>query len=124
MTEMRKKQINKFHSDRMIYNESSSLINDITKLIDEARNHVAREYNSTQALLCWLIGNRINKEILKTDRAEYGETIVASLAENLTSTYGKGYSRPNLFRMIKFAKLFPDSVETIVVVSFYHCLLH
>ena len=84
------------------------MINDIAKLIDEARNHVAHEYNSTQALLCWLIGKRIDNEFLKTERGEYGEAIITSLAKQLTLTYGKGYSRPNLFRMVKFAKIFPD----------------
>lgn len=91
-----------------ISNVPNTLINDIAKLIDDARNHVAREYNSTQALLCWLIGKRVDEEILKEQRAEYGEAIISSLAEQLTLTYGKGYSRPNLFRMIKFAKQFPD----------------
>ena len=85
-----------------------SLINDISILIDEARTHVAREYNSTQALLCWLIGKRVDEEILKSERAEYGEAIVITLSRHLSFTYGKGYSRPNLFRMIKFAKQFPS----------------
>lgn len=89
-------------------NDTTSLIKDITRLIDEAKTHVAKEYNSTQALLCWLIGKRIDAEVLKTERAEYGEAIVTSLAEHLSLTYGRGYSRPNLFRMIKFAKSFPD----------------
>jgi predicted nuclease of restriction endonuclease-like (RecB) superfamily len=85
-----------------------SLLTDIAQLIEEARVHVAREYNSTQALLCWLIGQRIHEEILKNERAEYGETIVISLANELSLLYGKGYSRPSIFRMIKFAKLFPS----------------
>lgn len=85
-----------------------TLFNDITSLIDDAKKHIAREYNSTQAILCWLIGKRIDDEILKTERAEYGESIVISLAKELTQAYGKGYSRPNLFRMIKFAKQFPS----------------
>ena len=84
------------------------LLKDISQLIEEAKAHVAREYNSTQVVLCWLIGKRIDEEILKTERAEYGETIVISLAHQLSAIYGRGYSRPNLFRMIKFAKLFPS----------------
>lgn len=84
------------------------LIKDISCLIEEAKNHVASEYNSAQVLLCWLIGNRINQEVLQSERAEYGETIVVSLANHLTFAYGKGYSRPNIFRMIKFAKLYAD----------------
>ena len=84
------------------------LLKDISQLIEEARVHVAREYNSTQALLCWLIGKRIDDEILRSERAEYGESIVISLADELSIRYGKGYSRPSIFRMIKFAKLFPS----------------
>ena len=90
------------------HNPTILLINDITKIIDEAKKHIAHEYNSTQALLCWLIGKRIDEEILKAERAEYGEAIVISLAKHLSLTYGKGYSRANIFRMIKFAKQFPD----------------
>lgn len=88
--------------------EHDLLIKDISTLINEAKNHIAREYTSTQAQLCWVIGKRIDEEVLKSERAEYGETIVASLSNHLTLVYGKGYSRPNLFRMIKFAKLFPN----------------
>ena len=55
-----------------------------------------------------MIGKRIDEEVLKSERAEYGETIITSLAKELSLAYGKGYSRPNLFRMIKFAKQFPN----------------
>ena len=88
--------------------DPTTLINDIAKIIDEAKKHVACEYNSAQALLCWMIGKRIDEEILKTERADYGEAVVVSLAEHLSLVYGKGYSRANIFRMIKFAKQFPD----------------
>ena len=68
-------------SSKIIKDTPAGLFNDITNLINEARQHVAREYNSTQALLCWLIGKRIDEEVLKAERAEYGETIIASLAK-------------------------------------------
>jgi hypothetical protein len=83
-----KKDIYKVNSDTATHTDPASLIKDIANLIDEAKNHVAREYSSAQALLCWLIGKRIDEEILKSERAEYGETIVTSLAEKLTSVYG------------------------------------
>ena len=102
------KKIRKSNSDVIALKSSDALIEDISTLIDEAKNHVAREYNSTQALLCWFIGKRIDAEILKSERAEYGETIITSLSNHLALSYGKGYSRPNLFRMIKFAKSFPN----------------
>ena len=108
-------KMSKPNSDAMLHNSPDALIKDISTLIDEARNHIAHEYNSTQALLCWFIGKRIDEEILKSERAEYGETIVVSLSKHLALSYGKGYSRPNLFRMIKFAKAFPnrDIVSTL-----------
>ena len=33
---------------------SEILITDVSKLIDQTKNQVAREYNSTQIQLCWL----------------------------------------------------------------------
>lgn len=112
---MSNKKISKPNSDNMLHDSPDVLIKDVSTLIDEARAHIAHEYNSTQALLCWFIGKRINEEILKSERAEYGETIVVSLSKHLALSYGKGYSRPNLFRMIKFAKAFPnrDIVSTL-----------
>lgn len=59
-------------------------------------------------MLNWHIGSRIHKEILRCERAEYGKAIVESLAKKLTQEYGKGYSRAGLFRMVKFAEVFPD----------------
>ncbi|WP_198333209.1 DUF1016 N-terminal domain-containing protein [Legionella clemsonensis] len=95
-------------TSKLITELPAALFHNIASLIDDARKHVAREYSSTQAILCWLIGKRIDEEILKAERAEYGEAIVTSLARELTLAYGRGYSRPNLFRMIKFAKQFPN----------------
>jgi predicted nuclease of restriction endonuclease-like (RecB) superfamily len=88
--------------------KSDNLVNDITDLIKQAKNNVAQAYNSAQVLLCWSIGKRIESEILLSTRAEYGEEIVKTLSYELSISYGKGYSRPNLFRMVKLAKLFPD----------------
>ena len=65
-------------SVRITADISINLFDDIIELIDDAKKHVAYEYNSTQALLCWLIGKRIDEEILKTERAEYGESILCT----------------------------------------------
>lgn len=105
---MSDKEIDKLDTARVNHGNSEILIKDIRALIDKARNHFASEYNSTQSLLCWFIGKRIDDEILKSERAEYGEAMIDSLSKHLTIIYGKGYSRPNLFRMIRFAKTFPN----------------
>jgi predicted nuclease of restriction endonuclease-like (RecB) superfamily len=59
-------------------------------------------------LLYWQDGNRIRRETLKFERAVYGEQIISTLSRQLAAEFGNGYSRPNLFRMIRFAELFPD----------------
>lgn len=87
---------------------SSLLFQDIAQLIEETKRHVAYEYNSAHVFLCWMIGSRIDQEVLGFDRADYGDEIINTLSKELTLLYGKGYSRANLFRMIKFAKTFPD----------------
>ena len=50
----------------------------------------------------------INAEILENERAEYGKEIVSALSRRLTSEYGKGFTRSNIFYMIRFAEFFPD----------------
>jgi predicted nuclease of restriction endonuclease-like (RecB) superfamily len=87
----------------------SDLLGDVRTLIEQAREATARAVNSALVMLYWSIGTRIRTEVLKDQRAEYGEQIVSTLSRQLAADYGNGYSRPNLFRMIRFAEVFPDS---------------
>jgi hypothetical protein len=54
------------------------------------------------------VGKHIHQDILKEERAGYGEQIVATLSRQLVVESGNGYSRPNLFRMIRFAEVFAN----------------
>jgi hypothetical protein len=45
--------------------------------------------------------------------AAYGEQILVTVSRELTAEYGRGFSHPEITRMVKFAQLFPD--EAIVV---------
>ena len=87
---------------------NAALLADLRGMISEVRSAVASTVNSTLTLLYWNIGKRINEEILKDERAEYGKQIVVSLSRQLVGEYGKGFSRPALNRMCLFQKLFPD----------------
>lgn len=89
------------------------LLTDLRGLIAEARQDVARQVNSTLALLHWRIGRRILRDILKEKRAGYGEKIVSSVARQLEKDFGRGFGEKNLRRMIQFAEVFSD--EKIVV---------
>ena len=58
---------------------SDSLFQDLRSLIIEARQDVARQVNSVLVLLYWRVGKRIRQDILKENRAEYGEQIVSTV---------------------------------------------
>ncbi len=84
------------------------LLGDIRTLIEAARQQVAQAVNAGLVALYWHVGRRIREDILGGERAEYGEQIVSALSAQLTLEYGRGFSRQNLFRMIRFAEVFPD----------------
>jgi predicted nuclease of restriction endonuclease-like (RecB) superfamily len=86
----------------------NTLVQDIRSLIEEARTTVASTVNAALTMLYWRVGKRINEEILKGDRAEYGEKIVHALSAQLQQEYGQGFTKRNLFNMIRFAQVFPE----------------
>ena len=85
-----------------------ALLRDIRSLIDDARGRAATAVNAEMVALYWSIGERIRKDILALERAPYGEQIVSALSRQLSEEYGRGFNRPNLFHMIRFAETFPD----------------
>ncbi|MEW6618281.1 MAG: PDDEXK nuclease domain-containing protein [bacterium] len=93
--------------------ESSAIVGDIRRMIEETRSSVALTVNVNLTMLYWRIGKRINEEILKGDRAEYGKKIVLLLSQRLAEEYGNNFSEKNLRRMMQFAEVFSN--EGIVV---------
>ncbi|MBS0650520.1 MAG: DUF1016 family protein, partial [Verrucomicrobia bacterium] len=84
------------------------LIDELRSMIDQTRESVATIVNSKLAMLYWHVGNRVRKEILNDQRAEYGQEIVAAVSRQLTCLYGTGFSDKSLRRMIQFGEVFPD----------------
>lgn len=84
------------------------LLADLRGMIDSARESIASTVNVRLTMLYWHLGNRIRKEILKDERAEYGRAIVAAVARQLNQQYNKGFSEKSLRRMIQFGEIFPD----------------
>jgi len=84
------------------------LLNDLRILIEQAREKVAQQINSELVLLYWSIGQRINTDILQQERAENGKQVLETLSAQLSSEYGRGFSRSNLSDMVRFAETFPD----------------
>jgi len=86
----------------------AKLMHDVRHLIENAKESVARTVNSAQVIMYWDIGNRIQAETLKGKRAEYGEEIVSTLSAQLETEFGRGFSKRNVFNMVKFASLFQE----------------
>lgn len=85
---------------------SNKLFSEIKQLIEEARQTVA--VNAATTVLYWSIGERVNREVLRTKRAEYGKELVKSLSRYLTETYGKGWSEKQLRHCLRFAETLPN----------------
>ena len=89
---------------------SKTLLNDLRQIINNARSHVAATAKYEVTMMYWNIGNRINRDVLNYERAEYGKQIVAQVARQLQEEYGtKGFDEKSIRRMMQFAKLLPDS---------------
>lgn len=58
-----------------------SALNDIQRLIEQSRERVTSYVNSTMTLMYWLIGQRIQQELLTEGRAAYGDQIFATLSQ-------------------------------------------
>ncbi len=78
------------------------------QLIATAREQTARVVNTGLVMMYWHIGRRIQEDVLKHERAEYGQEIVATLSRQLTAEFGRGFGRRNLEQMVRFAEVFPD----------------
>ena len=88
---------------------SAELLGDLRKIIDSARSHVAATANYELTAMYWHIGDRINRDVLNNERAEYGKQIVATVARQLQEEYGtKGFEERTIRRMMQFALQFPD----------------
>lgn len=87
---------------------SLHLLADVRDLILAARGTVARGVNAALVMLYWKIGFRIHKEVLTEKRAGYGQEIFSTLSRKLVNEFGRGFSVPNLFRMVRLAEVFAD----------------
>ena len=88
---------------------TQSLIQDLCQIIEQARGHVAATANYELTMMYWHIGERINREVLDNQRAEYGKQIVSQVATQLQEEYGKkGFEARSIRRMMQFAQEFPN----------------
>jgi predicted nuclease of restriction endonuclease-like (RecB) superfamily len=85
-----------------------SIRGDIVVLLETARRAAARSINALMTATYWEIGRRIVEfEQDGQNRATYGEALIERLAKDLSSRFGRGFSRQNLWQMRLFYQGWP-----------------
>ncbi|MDP9956691.1 putative nuclease of restriction endonuclease-like (RecB) superfamily [Epilithonimonas hungarica] len=105
---MAKKLKNSDSPNNQIIFSNEKLLTDLSHLIEQSRQQVAMQANSTLTILFWQVGKRINDDVLQNQRAEYGKQIVSTVSTQLENLYGRNFALRNLRRMMQFAEFFPD----------------
>ena len=90
-----------------------SLMQDACVIIDQAQAAAYRSVNEILIKRNWLLGMRIQLEVLKEQRAEYGEQIINNLAKELTNKYGKGFISRNLHHFVDFYNKHSDFFHVV-----------
>lgn len=93
---------------------SDVLYQDACTIIEQAQVAAYRAVNETLIKRNWLLGMRIQHEVLKDKRAEYGEQVVANLANALVKRYGRGFSMRNLYNFIAFYQSHPKIFHAVI----------
>ena len=68
---------------------SAGLLGELRAMIVQARAGVARAVDSALTTLYWHIGRQVRADILKQERAAYGQEIVSALRRQLAWTHFK-----------------------------------
>jgi len=86
----------------------SSLIEDIGELLKAGRNQFYYSANTILVQTYWQIGKRIVEfEQGGKEKAVYGSKLLDTLATDLKSNYGKGFSRSNVYLMRQLFIVYP-----------------
>jgi len=98
ISELEKGQALSVQSDMKVYEA-------IRAALAEARTKAVYAVNSAMVSVYWEIGRQITEAV--GERAEYGRSLLAYLAERLTEEFGKGFTERNLRAMRQFYDAFP-----------------
>ena len=107
-----KNQIKHNHLDKTTP-QVSELFQDACTIIEQARVYAYHAVDETLIKRNWLLGLRIQHEVLKDQRAEYGEQVIKKLAVELTSKYGRGFKKSNLYMFVTFYQSHPEFFQSL-----------
>ena len=98
------------------YLQKDGLLNDLAEIIDAGKKDIAVSINNKITSVYWYIGQRINIEILKESRAEYGKQIIKKVSEFLMAHFGKGWGEKHIRHCLRIAETF-QSKENFYALS-------
>ena len=100
--------------------EYEQLIENVGIALQKGRNCIAQAVNSNIVRTYWQIGQHIVEyEQGGNERAEYGSDLLNRLSRDLTSKYGEGFSRSNVFYIRKLYLEY-SKVQTLSELSWSH----
>ena len=93
--------------------QSNMLYHDACLIIEQAKAVAFKAVNDTLIKRNWLLGMRIQHDVLKAQRAEYGEQVIKTLAKELTQRYGEGFTKTNLYNYVNFYQSWPEIFHAV-----------
>ncbi|MBD5248949.1 MAG: DUF1016 domain-containing protein [Barnesiella sp.] len=91
-----------------------ALYNKASGVIEQARTTAYRQVNEALVKRNWELGKLIAEEELNGEnRAAYGTSIIKGLSKRLTYSYGKGFTKTNLYSYKNFYEMFPKIFHAV-----------
>ena len=95
---------------------STRITDGVGNIIEQSKRTIAVYLNSEVSMTYWKIGKFIAGELDAIGGDKYGSMIVATVSQQLTEQFDKGYTRAGIFRMVKVARAFPEA-EIVATLS-------
>ena len=90
------------------------LVGSIRQIHEQLASQAGRAVNISLTLRNWLIGAYISEyELRGADRATYGDSLLTELAKRLTDLRISNSNRRQLYRYLRFYRLYPEIVGTL-----------
>jgi len=87
----------------------STLLTDLSSLIEQGRKTAVRYVNTVLVATYWLVGRRVVEYEQKgKERAEYGDALLKRLSNDLSKQFGKGWGEPHLRAVRQFYLIYGD----------------
>lgn len=92
---------------------ADGLVHDVCIIIEQAQKFAYLAINETLIKRNWLLGMRIQHEVLKDQRAGYGDQVIKTLAKKLTEKYKTGFTKTNLYNYVAFYQSWPNFFHAV-----------